>query len=72
MQYPPLKTDFNSTGWQFWFDRLFLKFNRYGTTANRPINVEIGDQYIDTTLGMPIWVLSVNPNVWIRYDGTVV
>jgi len=72
MQYPPLKTDFDSIGWQFWFDRLYLKFNQHGTTAQRPVSVEIGDQYIDETLGFPIWVLSVSPTVWVRYDGTVV
>jgi hypothetical protein len=48
---------------------------RSGTTANRPTDgLEVGTQYFDTTLNMPIWVKTPTPApaVWVRYDGAVV
>jgi len=59
--------------WVSWFEKIHAKFNRNGTTSKRPlVSVEVGDQYFDSTLGYPIWVKSINPIVWVRYDGTVV
>lgn len=44
-----------------------------GTTAQRPTKgLQPGDKYMDTTLGFIIHVRTVNPVVWVRYDGTVV
>lgn len=41
-----------------------------GTTANRPTeNLQIGQYYFDTTLGLPIWRNSAN---WINASGTLV
>lgn len=48
-----------------------------GTTAQRPVPgsntfMYIGRSYFDTTLGIPIWVKSLNPTVWINAAGGVV
>ena len=48
-----------------------------GTTAQRPVNARgvfmyVGRSYFDTTLGIPIWVKSLNPTVWINASGGVV
>lgn len=55
---------------------LALAGSRYGTTANRPTSVMptryIGMPYYDTTLGQPIWLESVNPDVWVDATGTPV
>jgi hypothetical protein len=41
-----------------------------GITANRPVtNVQIGQFYFDTTLGIPIWY---NGTVWKNASGTTV
>ena len=41
-----------------------------GITANRPIiNVQVGQTYFDTTLGIPIWY---NGTVWKNASGTTV
>ena len=79
MEKPPVPANINlSSGqlnypWVNWFERLQAKFNRNGSTAERPsMFVEVGDQYFDSTLGYPIWVKSINPIVWVRYDGAVV
>lgn len=41
-----------------------------GTTANRPAtNLQVGQQYFDTTIGLPIWW---NGSNWINAAGTVV
>ena len=40
---------------------------RYGTTAQRPaVNLVIGQQYFDTTLGIPIWY---NGSKWVNSSG---
>ena len=48
-----------------------------GTTAQRPVPgpntfMYIGRSYFDTTLGLPIWVKSLNPTVWVNGAGTPV
>jgi hypothetical protein len=41
-----------------------------GTTADRPIsNLQVGQIYYDTTLGIPIWY---NGTVWKNSSGTTV
>ena len=40
---------------------------RYGTTANRPaVDLVTGQQYFDTTLGIPIWY---NGSKWVNSSG---
>ena len=41
------------------------------TTANRPIDFIVGQQYFDTTLGKPIW-LKTSPSVWVDSTGLAV
>lgn len=48
-----------------------------GTTAHRPVPgsntfMYVGRSYFDTTLGIPIWVKSLNPTVWVNGAGGVV
>jgi hypothetical protein len=43
---------------------------RYGTTALRPaVGLTIGQQYFDTTLGIPVWY---NGTKWVNASGTIV
>jgi hypothetical protein len=43
---------------------------QYGTTADRPVvELQIGQQYFDTTLGYPIWYDGTD---WVDAAGTVV
>jgi hypothetical protein len=42
------------------------------TTALRPPSPRIGQMVFDTSLNIPIWCKSLNPVVWVRYDGTAV
>lgn len=50
--------------------------SRSGPTASRPTKAMpdryIGMPYFDTTLGVAIWLSSINPDVWVRWDGTPV
>jgi hypothetical protein len=65
-----------SPAWQLWFSRVHsiaVTGQQSGTTANRPTEqVWVGRQYMDTTLGKPIYVASVKPIVWKDAAGTVV
>lgn len=55
-----------------------IAFNstRSGSTASRPTDSLpgrwIGESFFDTTLNKPIWLKSVNPDVWIDATGAVV
>jgi hypothetical protein len=42
-----------------------------GLSTNRPINITVGTQYFDTTLGKPIW-LKTTPSTWVDATGTIV
>ncbi len=57
--------------WTDWFTQLWNQQTpKHGTTAQRPTsNINIGDFYLDETLGKPIWLESVNPTVWIDATG---
>jgi len=46
-----------------------LEKNTIGTTAQRPINITIGYEYFDTTIGKPIWWKGA---VWVDAMGTTV
>lgn len=66
MQKPPIPAKYAlpdgslNTPWKVWFERLVMKFNNSGATADRPTtNVEVGDQYYDSTL-----------NIFIYWTGT--
>lgn len=44
-----------------------------GTTAHRPTTLLwVGRTYFDTTLGIPIWLKSVGPTVWVNSAGAPV
>lgn len=42
-----------------------------GTTANRPLAVQVGYNYLDTTLGKPIWLKATTPT-WVDATGATV
>jgi hypothetical protein len=62
--------------WAQWFarvQRIVSSAQSSGVTADRPVKgLWIGRTYFDSTIGMPIWVLSVNPAVWVNAAGVVV
>lgn len=62
--------------WLQWFDRVHAiasACQQSGTTANRPTSrLWIGRSYFDTTLGIPVYVQSVKPTVWVDSAGVVV
>ena len=77
---PPLQsrmtditTGYFTREWSTWFSKIqnVLKtVNAHGTTAQRPTTgLYIGMMYFDDTLGFPVWLQSVGPDVWVRYDG---
>lgn len=61
--------------WAQWIQRtqnIVRTFNTSGPTAQRPVDLLwIGLFYFDTTINKPIWLRSVNPNVWVDGAGTV-
>lgn len=62
--------------WRQWFaraHRILQSVQSYGTTANRPTTfLWPGRFFFDETLGIPIWVQSVRPTVWVNAAGVVV
>lgn len=59
--------------WLSWVHMTISAVRQSGTTAQRPTNMLwIGRTFFDTTLGIPIWVQSVRPTVWIDAAGAVV
>jgi hypothetical protein len=62
--------------WMSWIQNLYdivRPTGNNGTTAQRPTkNLYVGQQYIDKTLGKPIWIKSLGPTVWIDATGGVV
>jgi hypothetical protein len=62
--------------WMQLFTRLVTAVNASGssgTTANRPTSgLWVGRRYFDTTLGYPVYLKSVRPNVWVNGAGAVV
>lgn len=61
-----------TTLWQALFSSIHNFLGPVGTsgpTSQRPVNssqnpLYIGQSFFDTTLGLPIWVKSLNPTVW--------
>jgi len=65
-------------GWPPFFSTVFAILNsatRSGTTAERPTDNDfrwLWMPYGDTTLGKPIWLKSIGPDVWVDATGTPV
>jgi hypothetical protein len=62
--------------WNAWFSKLYNVAKPLGgsdVTANRPTEgLFVGYPFFDTTLGIPIWVQSLNPTVWVNATGGAV
>lgn len=62
-----------SEGWRAWFMSVYVvcgALTQSGTTAKRPVNLLwTGRTYFDTTLGKPIWYLTVG---WVDATGAAV
>ena len=65
-----------SVAWSQWFaraHRILSAMQSSGTTADRPTTLLwIGRRYFDESLGLPVYVRSVTPTVWINAAGGVV
>lgn len=65
-----------SVPWGQWFSRAHAavaSLYQSGTTANRPDSLLwVGRMYFDTDLGIPVWVQSVRPTVWVDATGAPV
>jgi hypothetical protein len=69
-----------TVAWLSWFSRLFAvasTVNNSGPTAARPVGsaqipLMIGQMFFDTTLGIPVWIQSLNPTVWVNATGVPV
>ena len=61
--------------WGAWLHQVFLccfATQDSGITASRPTTeLWIGRRYFDTTLGKPVYLKSISPNVWVDGVGTV-
>lgn len=47
--------------------------SRSGPTGSRPTSTSgrfVGEPYMDTTLGLPVFLKSASSNVWVKADGT--
>jgi hypothetical protein len=69
----------NDTDWIAFFSVLQMvafASTRSGTTAQRPTSATagrwIGMPYFDTSLGKPIWLKSINTDVWVDATGGAV
>jgi hypothetical protein len=62
--------------WMAWLGKIrnFAgSISDHGTTAERPTSgLWVGRPYFDDSLGLPIWVKSVNPTVWVDATGASV
>ena len=65
-----------SPNWVQWLTKIGLfagSVSDHGTTANRPTkNLYIGRFYFDDTLGIPIWLKTVDPVDWVDATGASV
>ena len=43
-----------------------------GSTSSRPVSPVLYQLYFDTTLGFPVWCISISPNVWVDAAGVTV
>ena len=66
--------------WQSWLAQVFYWLRpagNTGTTAQRPTDsstspLYVGQSYFDATLGLPVWVKSRGPTVWVNASGATV
>lgn len=62
--------------WYTWLNQVYVicfSLQQSGTTAERPDKlIWIGRRYFDVTLGIPVWVKSAKPTVWVNASGAVV
>ncbi len=59
--------------WLSWVHRVVSATTQHGTTADRPTTLLwIGRRYFDDTLGLPVYVKSVRPVVWVNGAGAPV
>jgi len=63
-------------GWRTFFSNvgaILIALTLSGKTANRPTALLwVGRPYFDTDLGIPIWLQSSAPNVWVDATGAPV
>lgn len=62
--------------WRNFFSAVYMICNALtlsGVTAQRPTRfLWVGRTYFDVTLGLPIWVQSLNPTTWVDAAGNPV
>lgn len=67
---------FLTAPWTAWFAQLWglaVALGGNGATAARPTNnLYVGLMFFDTSLGIPVFVQSVGPTVWVNAAGVVV
>ena len=58
--------------WLSWVHATTSAARQAGATSDRPVKfIWIGRRYFDNTLGKPVYLKSVNPNVWVDGAGTI-
>lgn len=61
------------SAWMTRIHNICFSLQQSGATSNRPTSILwLGRRYFDTTLGIPIWVQSVGPTVWVDATGSPV
>lgn len=69
---PPVRDPVTAPTWLLWFQAIYrlLGAQASGPTSNRPTQrLAIGQQYLDTTLGKPVWWQGAH---WIDATGSSV
>lgn len=62
----------DASGITFWDQVVGFSGSPSGSSASRPTPNTIGQSYFDTTLGLPIWCLSLSPITWVNAAGVSV
>ena len=81
IETPPQKENFmdengnQSASWYSFMSSVYIAIfqnSQHGITAKRPTkNLSLWMKFGDDTLGVPIFLKSVKPIVWVKADGTV-
>jgi hypothetical protein len=65
--------DLAKPAWSGWFStlqKIVQATSSSGTTAQRPTtSLYVGQFWFDTTLGLPVWVKTLSPVVWVTAAG---